>query len=789
MRALDRKLLRDLWNVKSQVLAIALVVSSGIALLVMSLGVFGSLTTTREAYYARYAFADVFAGAMRAPNWVEERIEAIPGVEKVQTRVVVGVSLDVEGVAEPVNGRLISMPERGRPALNDVVLRRGRWLDPDRAEEALVSERFAEAHGLALGDQVAATINGRRQPLRIVGVALSPEFIYNIGPGEFFPDPKHFGLLWMSRRHLATAFEMEGGFNDVSLALTGNSPSTERAVITQLDAILDTYGGLGAIPRSEQLSHWYLQNELSQLQNMAFIVPMIFLGVAAFLLNVVLRRTIAVQREQIAALKALGYSNARLGLHFIQWAIAVVSLGSVIGIVTGLFLANGMLGFYMEYFRFPFLNYEVSVPSILAAILVSFAAAAVGAVGAVRSVASLPPAEAMRPAAPESFRVSLFERLGARRWLTQPARMVLRNLSRRPLRAALSIVGIAFAGAIMVVGSAMMDSMDELLEVQFNIIQRQDLAVSFFEPVERSAVHELAALSGVMQVEPTSGVAARLRNGHLQKQTAIQALAPDASLRRVVDVDYRAIRLDRPGLVLSTLLAEQLQVAPGDTLVVEVMEAGRPVRDVVLTDTVDDLLGVAAYMEQESLRRLVRRDDTVSGAMLKIDSQAEERLFGLLKAMPMVAGVTLRAAALENIQTYMVDNMSMVMGVNLLFAVIIAFGVIYNTARISLSETSRELASLRVIGFTRAEISSILLGELAILTLASIPIGLLLGYGMIAGAMSAFESELFRLPVVVEASTFLASAATVLGSMAISAWTVRRKLHDLDLVAVLKTRE
>ena len=506
---------------------------------------------------------------------------------------------------------------------------------------------------------------------------------------------------------------------------------------------------------------------------MAVIVPLIFLGVAAFLLNVVLRRTVAVQREQIAALKALGYSNGRLGLHYVQWAMAVVSVGSIVGIVAGLLLANGMLGFYMEYFRFPFLVYEVSVPSILIAIAVSFASAAVGAIGAVRSVASLPPAEAMRPAAPESFRVSLFERLGAKRWLSQPARMVLRNLSRRPLRAALSIVGIAFAGAIMVVGSAMMDSIDELLEVQFNIIQRQDLSVSFFEPVERSAVHELAALSGVMQVEPTSGVAARLRNGHLQKQTAIQALAPDARLRRVVDVDYRAIQLDRPGLVLSTLLADQLRVEPGDTLVVEVMEAGRPVREVVLTDTVDDLLGVAAYMEQESLRRLVRRDDTMNGAMLKIDGLAEERLFARLKAMPAVAGVTLRSAALENIQTYMVDNMSMVMGVNLLFAVIIAFGVIYNTARISLSETSRELASLRVIGFTRAEISSILLGELAILTLASIPIGLILGYATITGAMSAFESELFRLPVVVEARTFLISAATVLGSMAISAWTVR----------------
>ena len=789
MRALERKLLRDLWNVKSQVLAIALVVASGIALLVMAQAVFGSLLTTRDAYYTRYAFADVFAGAKRVPNWVEERIAAIPGVETVQTRVVMGVSLDVPGVTDPVNGRLISLPERGRPALNDVALRRGRFLDPDRAEEALVGERFAEAHGLDLGDRLFAVINGRRQPLEIVGVALSPEYVYGIGPGDLFPDPKHFGFLWMSRRHLATAFEMEGGFNDVALALADGPPSLERAAIVELDAILDPYGGLGAIPRAEQTSNWYLQNELTQLENMGFLIPVIFLGVATFLLNVVLRRTVAVQREQIAALKALGYSNVRLGVHYVQWAVVVVALGALIGIVAGLLLAEAMLGLYMEYFRFPLLIYNVSASSILIAVGVSLAAGAVGALGAVRSVVSLPPAEAMRPAAPDTFRVSLFERLGARRWLSQPARMVLRNLSRRPVRAVLSVIGIATAGAIMVVGWAMMDSMDELLEVQFNIVQRQDLSVSFFEPVERSAVHELAALSGVLQVEPTNSVAARLRNGHLQKQTAIQALAPDARLRRVVDIDYRAIRLDRPGLVLSTLLAEELQVAPGDTLTVEIMEDGRPVREVVLADTVDDLLGVTAYMEQESLRRLVRRDDTMNGAMLKIDALAEERLFGLLKAMPAVAGVTLRSAALQNLQTYMLDNMSMMMSVNLIFAVIIAFGVIYNTARISLSETSRELASLRVIGFTRAEISSILLGELALLTLAAIPLGLILGYGMIAAAMSAFESELFRLPVVVEGSTFVVSAAAVTGSMAVSAWTVRRKLYDLDLVAVLKTRE
>ncbi len=789
MKSLDRKLLRDLWAMRSQVLAISLVVASGIALLVMARGVFGSLDTTREAYYARYAFGDVFAGARRVPNWVEDRIAAIPGVEKVQTRVVVGVTLDVPGVTEPVNGRLISVPDRGRPVLNDIFLRRGRWPDPDRAAEALVSERFAEAHALDLEDHVTAVINGRRQRLEIVGIGLTPEFVYNIGPGEFFPDPSHFGLFWMSRHHLATAFEMEGGFNDVALGLAGSSPALERAVIAELDGILEDYGGLGAIPRAEQISHWYLQNELDGLRQMSLLAPAIFLGVAVFLLNVVLRRTVTVQREQIAALKALGLSNARLGLHYMQWAAAVVLIGTVIGVAAGLLLAGGMLASYMDYFRFPFLIHEVSKSGILLAFGVTFAGAALGAVGAVRSVVSLPPAEAMRPAAPGTFRVSLLERLGAKRWLTQPERMVFRNLSRRPLRAFMSVVGIACAGAIVVVGSAMMASMDELLEVQFNIVQRQDVAVSFVEPVERAALHELDALPGVLQVEPTGGVAARLANGHLRKQTAIQALAPDARLMRVVNVDYRPIQLDRPGLVLSKLLAEQLEVEPGDTLRVEILEAGRPVGEVVLTDTVDDLIGVSAYMEQESLQRFVRRADTLTGAMLKVDSREEERLYGLLRSMPMVAGVTLREAALENIRTYMVDNMAMVMSVNLLFAVIIAFGVIYNTARISLSETSRELASLRVMGFTRGEIGSILVGELAILTLASIPLGLALGYAMIAAVMQAFGSELFRMPVVVEPDTFVISAATVVGSMAFSAWTVRRKLRDLDLVAVLKTRE
>ena len=788
MRALQRKLLRDLWNIRSQALAISLVVASGVALLVMSLGCFGSLTSTRDSYYNRFAFAHVFAGAKRVPEWVEERIASIRGVTRAMTRVVVDVTLDVAEMDEPVRGRLISLPDSGEePALNALYLRSGRWIDPDRDGEALVDERFAEAHGLEAGDTVTAVINGRRQEIEVTGIALTPEYVYTISGGEIFPDPRRFGIFWVARKPLATAFEMEGGFNDVSLLLAKGA--SERAVISRLDQLLEPYGGFGAIGRAEQISNWYLENELQGLQSMAFIIPMIFLGVATFLLNLVLRRIVAVQREQIAALKALGYSNRSIGLHYTQWAVAVTFLGAAIGLVAGTLLSRGMLGIYMEYFRFPLLEYQWSVASLLGAIGVSLAASALGALGAVRTAVTLPPAEAMRPAAPTRFRVSLVERLGLRRFLSQPARMIVRNLARRPIRALASITGIAFAAAIMVVGVAMVASMEELLEVQFNIAQRQDVTVSFFEPAEGRAIHEVASLPGVLQLEPMRVVPARLRYGHRSKQVAIQGLETSPSLQRIIGADYRPVDLPRQGLVLSATLGEILGAQVGDTVEIEVLEGTRPHRRAVVAELVDDFLGTSAYMEIEALQRMARQGETLSGAVMKVDSMELDRLYERLKDMPAVAGVGLRRAQLENFQTYMGENMGMLTAANLFFALVIAFGVIYNTARISLSETSRELASLRVIGFTRREISAILLGELTVLTVAAIPLGLVLGYGMVLAAMRSFESELFRIPIVLTGDTFVMATVTVVVSMVLSAAVVRRRLYNLDLIGVLKIRE
>ncbi|HVJ16787.1 MAG TPA: ABC transporter permease, partial [Polyangiaceae bacterium] len=353
LTALNRKLLRDLWQMKAQALAIAMVVASGVAMFVMYLSTFSSLRATQQSYYERQRFADVFASLRRAPLSLAADVAAIPGVSAVEARVVANVTLDLEGMVEPATGRLVSIPATRRPRVDDLFVRRGRWIEPGRSDEVLASEAFVIAHGLAPGDHVRAVINGRLRRLTIVGVALSPEFIYSIRPGELIPDDRRFGIFWMEREALASAFDMEGGFNDLVLDLAPGTSS--EAVVERLDRLLEPYGGLGAIPRALQLSHWTVENELAQLQSFGFLLPLIFLTVAAFILNVALTRALALQRPQIAALKALGYSNRELGWHYLKWALAIGAIGVAIGVLGGAGLGSTLIDLYNQYFRFPVL--------------------------------------------------------------------------------------------------------------------------------------------------------------------------------------------------------------------------------------------------------------------------------------------------------------------------------------------------------------------------------------------------------------------------------------------------
>ena len=787
MSVLTKMLLRDLWHLRGQVTAAALVVACGIGAFVATRSTYQSLVFAQASYYTAYRFADVFAGLKRAPESLADEIRRIPGVGEVRTRVVTDVTLDVPGLAEPATGRLVSIPDRQRPMLNDLHLVHGRYTATGRSDEVLASETFAAANRLQVGDKVGAILNGRWKELTIVGIALSPEYVYEVGRGMLFPDNKRFGVLWMSRDALGPAFNLEGAFNDVALSLTADAEEGE--VIARLDRLLERYGGLSAYGRDNQLSNRFLTDELGEIEIMTTFIPALFLGVAAFLLYVVLSRLVTMQRMEIALLKAFGRSNLTVGLHYLRFAAATVAVGLALGLPAGLYLGERFVNVYRDYFHFPRLALVVSPGLIIFAILFALLAASIGALASVRRAVALVPAEAMRPEAPARFRAGLLERTGVSRLLPSSVRMIVRNLARHRWKAVLSVLGIAFAVGLMLVGRFGLDAVNYMMAVQFDMVQRDDVTVVFTDPRPAIASFDVARLPGVLRAESFRAVPVWLRYRHRSKRVEVIGLTSDMQLRRLIDKHLRRVELPRDGLVLTAKLAQILAVAPGDSITMEVLEGARVVREVPVAGLVDELLGLGAYMDANALARLLREDNTISGAYLQVDANLAPRLYEQLKRTPAAAAVAIREAMQASVQDTLDRSFTFFSAILVLFACTIVVGMVYNSVRITLSERGNELASLRVLGFTQREIAAILLGEQALLTLLAIPVGLAIGYGLCALLVPAFDRELFRLPLVVGKWSFAYPVIAAVTAALLSGLLVARRLRHLDLIAVLKTRE
>ena len=761
----------------------------GVATLVMSLSTYDSLVTTRDRFYREYRFAEVFANLKRAPEPVAERLRAIPGVAHLETRVIAGVKLEVENFTDPITGLLLSVPDSGAPLLNTLYLKRGRMAQPYSTDEVVLSDTFADAHQLQPGNKLAAIINGKRKLLTIVGVAVSPEYVYQIAPGSMFPDFKRYGVLWMGRNALAAAYGVAGAFNNVTLTL--NKGTQLQDVIDRADAILGPYGGTGAYARKDQFSNRFLSEELKQLQTTATIFPAIFLGVAAFLLNVVVSRLIALQREQIATLKAFGYTYFAIGWHYVKLVLLMVIFGVAGGVALGAWFGQGLSNVYMETtFRFPYLDYRIDAKVVLISLTITLAAAISGTLFSVARAVRLSPAEGMRPEMPTNYRTTLLERIGLQRWFGAPTRMILRHIERRPIKSLLTVLGIACACALMMVGNYQKGAIDFMVDVQFRQAAREDLALSFIEPTSGRALHELAALPGVDHVEGFRDVPAILRHRQYSYRTVVYGIVPQGQLHRALDSKLQAIQVPPNGVVLTDHLANNiLHVKPGDLLTIEVLEGNRPLRQVPVLGITKQFLGVSAYMQQDSLNTLMREGNVLSGAYLAIAPGAEQAVYAKLRDRPRVLGMVANAAAIQSFYATIGEFVLFYTMISTVLAASIGFGVVYNSARIALSERGRELASLRVLGFTRGEIAYILLGELGLLALAAIPVGFLLGVGLVSILVRAFESDLYRLPLILNPSNYAMGATVVVISAAVSGLLMWRRLGQLDLVAVLKTRE
>lgn len=772
---------------RMQALAIAMVIVSGVAIFIMSLSTLDSLYETRESYYRNHHFAEIFSSLKRAPLSLVKRIEEIPGVDKVETRVVAYVNIDVAGFSDPVSGHLLSLPDNSSGLLNQIYLRKGRLLEPDRDNEIVLSEEFANAHDLQMGDTLRATINGRRKTLTVVGHALSPEYIYQIAPGAMFPDYLRYGVLWMARKPLATAYDMDGAFNNVTLTLSKDG--NEQDVIDRLDELLKSYGGIGAYARKDQLSNRFLSEELKQQQTIATVFPIIFFGVAAFLLNVVISRLISLEREQIATLKAFGYSNFAVGLHYAKLVLMILGIGIIGGVGAGIWMGKGMSNIYMELYSLPFMIYVLKPEVIIAAALISIMVAMLGTLYAVRNAVRLAPAQAMRPEPPAMYHATLVERLGLQRWFSQPTRMILRHIERRPLKSLLTTLGISMACGTMMTGGFQEDSINHMVDVQFGLSQRADITAIYTEPTSQRSLYSLRSLRGIEHAEGFRVVPARLQFEHRSYRTSVQGIQPDGELMRLLDTELNVIRLPQDGVILTDYLAELLHIEVGDMLTIEVLESNRPTVQVPVVGTAKEYLGVNVYMQREALNRLLKEGNVISGAMLKVDELYQREVYSELKGMPRIAGVVEQKSAIKSFYETMAETILFFTFITTLLGGSIAFGVVYNSMRIALSERHRELASLRVLGFERGEVAYILLGELALLTLVAIPMGMLIGYGLCAYLAFEFDSDLYRVPLVLGINVYAFSALVVIGSSIISAIMIWRNLAHLDMVAVLKSKE
>ncbi len=786
LRTLDRKLLRDLWRLRGQVLAIAVVIASGVSVLVMSLSTLEALDTTARVYYETYRFADVFAHLTRAPERLVERIAAIPGVQAVQTRISRLAILDIEGFGEPVMGHLLSVPERTPPVLNQLVLRAGRSVAPDRPDEVVLGEPFAEAHGLGPGDHLHALINGRRRRLTVVGVALSPEFVYVLGPGSLMPDDRRFGVLWMGREALASAFDLTSAFNDVSLStLRGADP---HSIIQHLDRILEPYGSVGAIERADQMSNWFVMNELDQLRTMSRILPTVFLTVAAFLANMVVTRLIATERSEIGLMKAFGHSGWAVGWHFAKLVIAISLLGIGAGWLLGALLGRFNTEMYAGLFRFPLLIYRPGPQAFVIGAAISLFATLAGTIAAVRRAANLPPAEAMRPPSPPTYRRSVaFDRMTA--WLDQPTRILLRQIGRFPVRAGLTSLAIAASVGLLIMALQWVDAIDHIAQSFFHEAQRQDVMVGLVEPRGRDAINDFKRLPGVIAAEPMRIVSADFSVGTRRHRGGLTGIEDDAALQPICDIDGRTIAVPPQGLVLGTALADKLGVSAGDSVWVEILEGRRPTVELPVHTTFDTYIGMPAFLHLDALNRLLRERPSIEYASLLIDAPQLPRLLARLKGLPQVSAVMLRQAAIDSFHETIGDHLMVFISFFVAFACALGLGIVYNSARIALSERGRELATLRVLGFTRMETSYILLGEVGLLVLVGLPLGCLAGWGITSLMVAAFETELFRIPNVIEKSTYGLAVIISLIATFLSAAIVQRRIEHLDLIEVLKTRE
>lgn len=746
---LDTKLRRDLWRNKGLLLAVISIIALGAGTLVGIVSTYFNLIEARDSFYRRCNMADFWVDLRRAPDTLLPRLADLPGISRLSSRISKQVIIDMPGVREPLGGLVLSLSEDIAGAVNSVVLRSGAWFSGKNADEVLVTEKFAEARGLVPGDAVHLLAGGGRKKFRIVGTVIAAEFIYLVPPGAIADLPGNYAVFYMPQRVAAETFGMEGAFNQVTGNFDGIGKAAPEAVLAAIECELDSAGVIASYTRELQFSNMTLSSDLAGLQTMAFMLPSIFFGVAALVLNVLMLRLAEQQRTTIGTLKALGYDNASLFRHFTLFGGAAGLLGGLAGLALGRWIMVFFTESYAQFYVFPDVPETFYLWLNLFGVLAAVAVAVVGSVRGVGKVTALEPAEAMRPPAPSVSGAILLEKLPAL-WKRLDFRwqMVLRSVFRNRGRTAVAVGSAALGSSMVVLAFGTLDSMNEMIRFQFTRVVCADYRLQFTDPVPESVAYSVASFPGVSSLEASLDLSGTFASANGSKRGSITAMSPASLLTRLVGQGGEPVQLPPGGLLMSSWLAEKLGVVAGDTVLFTPVRGVRRVVALPVAGIIDSLFGMPVYADRRWLAEILGCGDAITRIEMcgATDAASRDALFRAVKQMPRLEALGQIAQDRDAIQTQINSALGGMAASLIFFAAIIYFGSILNGALISMAERKREIATFRVLGYTPSETGAVFLRENLLTTipgaLLGIPVGMFLNLGMCA----QYANDSFRVP-------------------------------------------
>ncbi|BCZ44916.1 ABC transporter permease [Clostridium gelidum] len=787
MNILFRNLLRDIKKSKGQFISILIIVVLGVTFYTAINSAFKNLSNSSSEYYSEYRLADIWVDLYSAPMGIKEKVDSIPNVKTATGRIIKDASINI--LEENATLRFITLPDIKKDIVNDVVIKSGRYFSEDDSNQCLLDEDFFKANNLNLGEYIYPIISGNKVKLKIVGCVKSPEFVYTLkDASEIMADNKRFGIIYIKQSFGEAIFDFKGSINNLSIQISNGSDV--KTVKDDVKKALKNYGVKNVIDREEQTSSKMISEKIKGLKSMGGTFPVIFFMVASVIIYIMMGRMVESQRTQIGVLKAVGFTNMQVLAYYMSYSAMIALIGSFIGSILGTYMGASMTKLYNQYFNLPLGGIKIYSEFVIPAFILTLFFCLFAGYHSCKAIFKIMPSEAMRQKSPESGKKIVIERINLI-WIniSYLGKIIVRNLFRYKKRALLTSLGVIFSSAILLVALSMGDSMDFMIQQQYGNIQNYDIKVKFSKLMSIEDLNNIKNITHIKELEPVLETGVEISNGWKHKDVGFTAQIKEPQMYKVEDKSGNAISLPQNGILISEKLANTLGIKVNDSVNIKFYFPGKEKKEMVVKGIIVQYLGLSTYTSMDNLNSILGEGTIASSAVLKLDNtNAENEVKDKLRNMPNVMSVDSKTDSLNALLKTM-GAMQASIGVYIMLAGILLIAVLYNIATINIFERQRELATLKVLGFSNNEVKKLIFNENYIIVIFGMIVGLPFGKWLGASLMASSSTDAYTIPYVVEFKTYIIAIILTLLFTAITNLTLMRKIKALDMIEVLKNKE